>query len=427
MKFTNAISLAAAPVALAKVVRNEHPEAKRDPNLGLGSLGVGVGAVGVSAVNVAVAPIIQVAPIVGVSPLLLLYTNVGGGAANQIINSQVTVTQTVQVPAGGQPTVLPDVNGGTQTIQPGASQVMVGVGATHTITVGGPLGKAFFPADIQANAGDTLLFNFMSQNHSVTQASFDAPCQPLAGGMDSGFMPNQDNSIVPAPQVAMQLTTTEPLWMYCAQGDHCSTGMVLSINPTLEKTHAQFQANAISTGNLPATGITGGAPAAAAPGGDIADPNQVLPPNSLPAPDQIVNDPANQPFIANTGSVSTGALTGGLVMGFGTVNADGSCNCAVQCDGSGSASAAGLPADVGLGGFGGQVAVIPMNAAGAGAQSVGSQSVGINSVGDGSVDTLSIDPLAANSIDPLAAATVPSTAGSTGLVAPDPAIVGRRH
>jgi len=359
--------LALAPAALAKVARNKHAEVKRDPSFdlsgGFGGVG-GVGGVGVAAVGLS--PIVGVVPLVGVSPVILLYTNQGGGSQNQVINSQVTVTQTVQVPAGGQATAIAGVDGVTQTVQPGGTGTMVMSAATHVVTVGGDLGRAFFPADIAANPGDTILFNFMAQNHSVTQSGFDTPCVPLEGGMDSGFMANADNSIDPPPQVAMQVTTTEPLWMYCAQGDHCSVGMVLSINANLEKTHAQFQANAIATGSQPGTAITGGAPggapAGAAPAGNdtAVDPNLATPPQSLPDPANIVNDPLNQPSIANspsTGSIATGALNGGLVMGLGTVNADGSCNCAIQCDNGGSAAvaAAGVPADVGLGGFGGQV------------------------------------------------------------------------
>jgi plastocyanin len=441
MKLSNAISVALAPVVVAKVARNKVPAVKRDPSLGLGGGIGGIGAVGVCVV----APVVAVSPVIGAvgglggvggvggvagsNPLMLLYMNPGGGAQNQIVNPQVTVTQTVTVPAGGQATAIAGIDGVTTTVQPGSTGTMLMGGQTHTVTVGGDLGRAYFPADIKANSGDTIIFNFMSQNHTVTQSSFGEPCVPLAGGMDSGFMANPDNTISPPPQVAMQLMTSDPLWMYCAQGDHCSVGMVLSINPSLEQTHAQFQANAIGLGQNPATAITGGAaggaPAAAPPA--AADPNAIDPallnPDQLPDPNVIVNDPAAAlPTIANlpnTGSIATGALNGGIVMGVGSLNADGSCNCAVQCDlSAGVAAAASIP-DVGIGGFGGQVAVIPMNAAGVGAASV-------NSIAP--VGVASVDPFSAATLDPLGAATVdPAAAGSTGLIAPDPAIVGRRH
>jgi hypothetical protein len=50
----------------------------------------------------------------------------------------------------------------------------------------------------------------MAQNHSVTQSSFDTPCDRLANGMDSGFKPNKDNAVNPPPQAAIQVLDTKP-------------------------------------------------------------------------------------------------------------------------------------------------------------------------------------------------------------------------
>jgi hypothetical protein len=38
-----------------------------------------------------------------------------------------------------------------------------------------------------AAAGDTVLFAFTANNYTVTQSSFDAPCTPQAGGLDTGL------------------------------------------------------------------------------------------------------------------------------------------------------------------------------------------------------------------------------------------------
>jgi hypothetical protein len=56
-----------------------------------------------------------------------------------------------------------------------------------------------------------VVFTFMSNNHSATQSTFATPCNPMAGGMDSGFQPNPDNSVNPPPQVAMQVMVATPL------------------------------------------------------------------------------------------------------------------------------------------------------------------------------------------------------------------------
>jgi hypothetical protein len=79
------------------------------------------------------------------------------------------------------------------------------------VTVGGSAGLVYTPNTIQAAIGDMVIFTFMSLNHTVTQSAFAAPCVKLSGGMDSGFMPNINNTIVPAPQMAMQVTVATPI------------------------------------------------------------------------------------------------------------------------------------------------------------------------------------------------------------------------
>ena len=87
--------------------------------------------------------------------------------------------------------------------------------------------------------------------------------------------------------------------------------MVFSINPTPEKTHAQFQAQAIAqNGTGTDSGITGGTASAAPPA----------------APSATVGG-------GGATAVAGGAAqaTGNIVTGVGQVNADGSCVCAVAC------------------------------------------------------------------------------------------------
>jgi hypothetical protein len=97
--------------------------------------------------------------------------------------------------------------------------------------------------------------------------------------MDSGFMPNINNTISPAPQMAMQVTVATPICkfnhrlaiptpltppgFYCKQNAHCGKGMTFSINPTTEKTQAMFKQMAIAQKGTGATaGIVGGTVAA---------------------------------------------------------------------------------------------------------------------------------------------------------------------
>ena len=77
--------------------------------------------------------------------------------------------------------------------------------------VGGPAGLVYDPEEVKANVGDMIVFEFLAKNHTVTQSPFDTPCKKIPDGLDSGFIANPDNSIVPAPQMAMQVTTDKPL------------------------------------------------------------------------------------------------------------------------------------------------------------------------------------------------------------------------
>jgi len=127
----------------------------------------------------------------------------------------------------------------------------------HKIIVGGAT-LTFQPANITAKPGDTITFEFQQKNHSVTQSSFDAPCQKLAlssGGKQIGFdsglyvlSPHIISRIVDAhvgtnfvsmpvspdattfPTFTIQVIDTAPIWVYCRQTGHCGQGMVFAAN-----------------------------------------------------------------------------------------------------------------------------------------------------------------------------------------------------
>ncbi|TVY13340.1 putative GPI-anchored cupredoxin [Lachnellula arida] len=215
-------------------------------------------------------------------------------------------------------------NGGSSQTSSINSAQAVGTGtapgATHSVVVGGSAGLVYTPNTVAAAVGDTVLFTFMSANHTATQSAFTTPCDALAGGTDSGFMPNTNNSVVPAPQMAMQVTVATPIWFYCKQKGHCGKGMTFSINPTANKTQAMFQQMAIAqNGTGTATGITGGSSAAAA-----------------------------APASSSSSSSSSSGSSGSMVSSQGTTNSAGACNCACLCGVASFPSAA-----QGAGSFGG--------------------------------------------------------------------------
>ncbi|KAF3188978.1 hypothetical protein TWF106_000968 [Orbilia oligospora] len=113
-------------------------------------------------------------------------------------------------------------------------------------------GKPVFePAEIQAAVGDLIQFQFHPLNHSVVRASFADPCIPIedspAGngtvGFFSGFMPVAESAEV-MPTFTIRVENDKPIWFYCSQGRHCQAGMVGAINPTAERTLADFTSRA---------------------------------------------------------------------------------------------------------------------------------------------------------------------------------------
>ncbi|KAJ7206610.1 hypothetical protein GGX14DRAFT_342070, partial [Mycena pura] len=90
---------------------------------------------------------------------------------------------------------------------------------------GGPL--RFTPTSVNASTGSTVNFRFtrfFPGNHSVTQSSFQNPCIPLEGGLDSGFQPvNNTTSGSPEWSFAVE-DEAQPLWFFCRQYNpiyHC--------------------------------------------------------------------------------------------------------------------------------------------------------------------------------------------------------------
>jgi plastocyanin len=232
MKYASAISLAIAPVAMAKAVHNAYP-VRRDPSKDISKA--------IDKRNLGGAGLNELLLASGLSlgsrqEVIVIWVNQGGGVPTQTLNAAQTVTTTVTVaggagqvgvggqqvgtaptlaPAGGQ---APPAEGGAQ-LPPaqGVGAAPSGVGSapgalfTHEVTVGGPTGLSFKPQEIQAKVGDMVVFTFLSQNHTLTQSAFATPCQPLSGGMDSGYQANPNNTVNPPPRLAMQVMVQEPL------------------------------------------------------------------------------------------------------------------------------------------------------------------------------------------------------------------------
>jgi len=141
-----------------------------------------------------------------------------------------------------------------------AAQFNVTVGENGTLT--------YDPSSITGvQAGDTVAFKFVAKNHTLTQSTFTAPCTPKTGGVNSGFIPVAAGATT-FPQWTIQIdNVTAPLWFYCAQAQHCESGMVFAINPTADKSFDAFLNTAkglTTTNSTSTTGTTAGTTAGTA-------------------------------------------------------------------------------------------------------------------------------------------------------------------
>ncbi|KAH9833018.1 Cupredoxin [Rhodofomes roseus] len=139
-------------------------------------------------------------------------------------------------------------------IVPALLSAGVALGEVITVQVGGNNSLTYSPPSVNATVGDTIMFEFMAKNHTVTQSTFADPCSLMtlangSTGVDSGFMPVAANSTsFPTFSFTIQ-NASAPLWFYCKQTGHCAKGMVFAINPTAAKSFSAFQAAAEMTGS----------------------------------------------------------------------------------------------------------------------------------------------------------------------------------
>jgi hypothetical protein len=160
----------------------------------------------------------------------------------------------------------------------------------------GSAGNFFSPNSVTAAVGDTIQFQFMGGNHTVTQSTFDNPCIPISMvntsvvGFHSGFFPTQQaagQSMVLAWNLL--INDTRPMWLYCAQGRHCQSGMGMVINENPAANQSRTLTNYLS---LAATAPQSMVPAGnLAVGGVPSDPNN--PNNVAGANPNGQNQPGN--------------------------------------------------------------------------------------------------------------------------------------
>ncbi|KAK0627416.1 Cupredoxin [Immersiella caudata] len=133
----------------------------------------------------------------------------------------------------------------SSTVAPLFLLVSLASATHHVVTVGKGGQLKFDPETLVAVPGDTITYNYFARNHSVTQSSFDKPCQPLVGGgFFSGFVPTESPDIASRTTFTITVNDTRPIWVYCSQtnGNHCQSGMLHAVNaPTQGNTFSAFK------------------------------------------------------------------------------------------------------------------------------------------------------------------------------------------
>ncbi|KAJ2896711.1 uncharacterized protein MKZ38_005281 [Zalerion maritima] len=161
----------------------------------------------------------------------------------------------------------PEVGSGipSEAFQPRAKQPFTArtddVGALANKIIAVIVGGAqdyYIPNMVQADVGDVVQFQFSNGNHTVTQSEEASPCSPLTGGVHSGHIPYVDNQ-TEVGTFNLPVTSTDPMFIYCATGPHCVEGQVMVINPASEDQVVNYAKTAQSqTESIDGTAIIGG-------------------------------------------------------------------------------------------------------------------------------------------------------------------------
>ncbi|KAK7693828.1 hypothetical protein QCA50_003400 [Cerrena zonata] len=192
-------------------------------------------------------------------------------------------------------------------------------GQNFVVKVGDNGTLAFNPPSVTIQNGDSVSFQFLSKNHSVTQSTFAKPCELMTNadgtkGIDSGFQPVAANATQFQQFTFTVNNASAPLWFFCAQNtpaNHCAAGMVFAINPTADKSFAAYQANAKAS--TTGTSASAGASSAASATGSATSGTAATPSAST------TGTGANSGAVSIKASSVAGLLVAGVALVAGSI------------------------------------------------------------------------------------------------------------
>ncbi|TBU37455.1 hypothetical protein BD309DRAFT_974046 [Dichomitus squalens] len=126
-----------------------------------------------------------------------------------------------------------------------AKQIVITVGGNTTNNAS----TVFQPAEVTANIGDVVFFNFTQGNHSAIQSEFASPCIPAhdtnitVNGFNSG--PRDAGNGTAITNLPVTVTDNNTIWFYDA--NTCAEGGVggINVNESSTETLDGFRRNAI--------------------------------------------------------------------------------------------------------------------------------------------------------------------------------------
>ncbi|KAG6897472.1 hypothetical protein C0992_001247 [Termitomyces sp. T32_za158] len=106
------------------------------------------------------------------------------------------------------------------------SEGSTGTGATHTVIVAPSQGVLrYVPFAVNASVGDTIMFMWGGNNHTVTKSSQLTPCNKTSDALFTSGTQNKGFVFTQA------VNDTNPVFFYCGTPGHCQQGMFGIINP----------------------------------------------------------------------------------------------------------------------------------------------------------------------------------------------------
>jgi plastocyanin len=140
-------------------------------------------------------------------------SNWGGSGYNDCVN-QCMASYAPPMGSYSPPAVVSDSSGSS------------GSGATHTVIVAPMQGVLrYIPFALNASVGDTVMFMWGANNHTVTKSDSLTVCDKATTGLFTSGTQNKDFTFT---QV---VNDTNPVFFHCGTPGHCQQGMFGIINP----------------------------------------------------------------------------------------------------------------------------------------------------------------------------------------------------